>query len=462
MTEQAMTEQLATDLWDRFGKLSLDDVPASVRQVAHQCVLDWLGCALAGSSEPLAGILRDEFSQDEGVATLVGSNRRAGTLLASLVNGATGHALDFDDTHTQMGGHPTAPVLPAALALAEEQDRSGRDLLTALIVGLEIESQVGTAFGPEHYAKGWHQTATVGVFGAAAAASWLLGLNPEQFGWAFGIAASNAAGLKANFGTMTKPLHAGSAAERGLMAARLAARGFTANPDALGGNQGLAQAAGSGQLQMERFARWADDWLTPRTLFKYHAACYLTHAGIEATTAALQAGGVLRPSGIDAITLTVSPGILDVCGIPEPTTGLEAKFSLTGTQSLLVHGCDTGAIATYEDGPINRPEVQAFFKRVTVETDADLTTTQTRAFVVRDGQTHQADYDSGRPSVDLDEQGRKLRRKFDALAGPVVGRGQADTIAELVGTLPDLASVGTLTSLCRPAERTQSRESVDL
>ena len=426
-------------LWKRFERLDIDDLPSVVIQIAQHCILDWFGCAVAGSREPLAGILRDELGVQDGPATIVGTAVSTGMLQAALINGATGHALDFDDTHIVMGGHPTAPLLPAVLALAEDQGRTGADLLVAFVVGLEVESQLGTAIGGEHYAKGWHQTSTMGVFGAAAGCSWLLDLDSQRFGHAMGIAASNSAGLKANFGTMTKPFHAGHAAERGLLAARLAARGFTANSDAIHGNQGLAQAAGSGGLRFEKFDEHADAWLTDRTLFKYHAACYLTHAGIEATKAA-----VPDLTDINGIVITVNPTILDVCGIANPTTGLEAKFSLRGTQALLVNGADTGAVATYEDGPINEPAVQEFIERVTVETDESLHTTATRVVVSTPAGSYEGFADTGVPSTDLDGQGLKLRAKFNALVDPVLGPDVTSALADTISNLSDLNDVRAL------------------
>lgn len=424
--------ELTDRLWERFGSLRFEDLPDDVRIVAGQCVLDWLGCAIAGSREPLSQILRDEFATADGECTLVGTDLRAEPLRAAMVNGAAGHALDFDDTSNVMGGHATVPLLPAVLALAESHGRSGADVLTAYVVGMEVQSRIGTSIGPEHYGKGWHTTSTIGVFGAAAASAWLLQLDQAEFGAAMGIAASNAAGLKANFGTMTKPLHPGQAAERGLLAAKLAARGFTSNSDAIEGNQGLTQAAGNGGLDRDRMARLDGGWATPRTLFKHHAACHLTHAGIEATMSVLQ-GGVAN-SEVRGITMTVNPSILDVCGIREPRTGLEAKFSLKGTQSLLVHGVDTAAIAAFEDGPINRGDVQAFLRSVVVETDESLHTMATHVSVVTSDGAVEATADVSRPASDLVGQGAKLRAKFDALVEPILGAGAArlaETLAEL-------------------------------
>src|SRR5215207_2349779 len=233
------------DLWERFGRLRLEDVPDDVVTVGRQCVLDWFGCAIGGSGSELAHILRDEVASTPGSSSIVASSISCAAREAALVNGATGHALDFDDTHLEMGGHPTAPVWPAAFAVGEEIGAGGAEVLTAFIVGFEIESQVGRALGSRPYERGWHTTSTAGVFSATAAVSHLLGLDADQFANASGIAASQASGVKANFGTMTKPLHAGQAAERGALAARLARRGFTASAGAFEASQGLLQASGA-------------------------------------------------------------------------------------------------------------------------------------------------------------------------------------------------------------------------
>ncbi len=349
------------------------------------------------------------------------------------MNGAAGHALDFDDTHTVMGGHPSVPVFPAALALAEELDVSGAELLAAFVAGIEIESRLGAGIGPSHYAKGWHVTSSIGIFGATAAASRLLNLDTEQFGRAMGLAASQASGLKANFGTMTKPFHAGHAAERGLLSARLARRGFTANPDALDANQGLAQAAGDGQWHPERLDRHGD-WLLPQTLFKYHAACYLTHAAIEATGSIAD-----RPDDVDGVTLVVNPAILDVCGIPRPTTGLEAKFSLTATTAFAVLGIDTTDPASFTDANANDERVRTLVGNVVVTTDDRLRTTQARVDLHRGGTTRSAEYDSGVPATDLAAQGAKLRAKFAGLVDPVLGT-DAKALADRIDHITDLPS----------------------
>ncbi|MEO1062272.1 MAG: MmgE/PrpD family protein [Actinomycetota bacterium] len=437
---------LTDRLWERFGTLTVDDLPADVATVAHHCVLDWLGCAVAGSREPLSGILRDELATETGACSLVGSNRRADPLRAAMLNGAAGHALDFDDTSQVMGGHASVPLLPAVLAAAEAGRGSGADVVAAYATGMEVQARIGAAIGADHYRRGWHTTSTIGVFGAAAGVARLLQLDAAGFGTAMGIAASSASGLKANFGTMTKPLHPGQAAERGLLAARLAAAGYTADSGAVDGNQGFAQAAGDGALDDAELERWTDRWATPRTLFKLHAACHLTHAGIEATSSIL---GDLDADEIDEIRLTVNPGILDVCGIPEPQTGLEAKFSLTGTQALVAHGADTAAVETFADEPIRRPEVQAFLGRVVIDTDPSLPTMATRVALTAGGSTVGAAADVSRPAADLDAQGARLRTKFVALAGPVLGGERARLLADRIDALTAIDDVGELLALTR-------------
>ena len=434
----AMT--FAHDLWERFGGLRLDDVPDDVVTVAKQCILDWFGCALAGSQTDVADILREVVAITPGTSSIVASRLTSTAGGAALVNGAAGHALDFDDTHMEMGGHPTAPVWPAALAVAEEVGAGGGDLLTAFVVGFEVECQLGRALGAEPYERGWHTTSTAGVFGATAAVAHLLGLDVARFGHAAGIAVSQASGLKANFGTMTKPLHAGQAAERGVLAARLAERGFTANPAAFEGNQGLLQATGAADSAPARNVD-AARWSLHRTLFKYHASCYLTHAPIEA---ALAAGGRISPTDIDALVVAVHPALLDVCGIPWPTTGLEAKFSLRGTVALALLGDNTADPETFDDKRIVAEDVQSLLERVEVVTDSSLARTATRVRITTvDGSDLDGSFDSGVPAADLALQGQRLRQKFDALAAPVLGDG-ADLLAERVDLLERLGNAGAL------------------
>src|SRR5579863_9468978 len=214
--------QLTKVLANQASAVSYDALPEPVRALARQCVLDYFGVAMAGADDPLARILLDELEEAGGAAQagIIGHQARLPALSAALVNGAIGHALDYDDVNLAMPGHPSVAILPGLLALAEARQSSGHEVIAAFVAGYETACRIGMALRPGHYGRGFHATGTVGAFGAAAACARLLGLDGTQ-----------AAGLKSQFGTMCKPFHAGKAAQNGLLAARLAARGFSSRPD---------------------------------------------------------------------------------------------------------------------------------------------------------------------------------------------------------------------------------------
>ena len=401
------------DAWDKYGEITYDDIPDHVIQVANQCILDWFGCASVGCNEPLAKILRETFGYRAGSCSVIGSDLKLDAPTAALLNGATGHALDYDDTGSRTMCHSTAPVLPAALAIAEEIGASGKELVTAFIVGVEVLGRVAIAMGRDHYPRGFHTTATYGAFGATAAVAHLLKLPKDKYAIAMGLAASHASGVKANFGTMTKPFHPGHSAESGINSARLAANGFTANPDAVMGNQGFIGAASNPEDATEELIDARDEWLILGTLFKYHAACHLTHSAIESV---LSLKTSLDVEDLSSLTITVHPGLLDICGIPEPKTGLEGKFSLTGTASLALNGIDMADPETFVDEVISSEDVQRLIPKITVETDKTLTQFQSRvSWVDADQNAHEAFNDLSSPVSDYDAQGQKLETKFLSL-----------------------------------------------
>jgi 2-methylcitrate dehydratase PrpD len=431
----------------RFRTLRLGDLPAEALAVARHCLLDWLGCALAGTREPLSAILRDEIGGTAGEASLIGGGRAAARD-AALVNGAAGHALDFDDTHTGMGGHPTAPVLPAALALAESRGATGAALLAAFVAGLEVECRLGLYMGAEHYRLGWHSTGTLGTVGAAAAAAHLLELDETRWRQALGIAATQAAGLKASFGTMAKPLHAGNAARNGLFAAQIAARGFVGAPDAIDAPQGLAAAAANGRADAEKLHGAGDRFLIIDTLFKYHAACYLTHAGINAASSLR---GAIEPAVIESVELRVNPSLLSVCAIPEPRTGLELKFSLRGTTAMALLGVETADLASFSDAQARDAALVRLRDRVRLVTDPSLASTRAIISVAGQGEQRRAEYDSGLPERDLGRQWQRLLAKFRGLATPIIGARAAEHVIATVATIEQADSLKELLALTAPA-----------
>jgi len=415
-------------------------VPADVLSVAKHCVLDWLGVTLAGASEPAARILYEQLVQsDRGdEASLLGLRARSSLQSAALFHGTAAHALDYDDTHWGVQGHPTAPVLSAIWGLAQREHSSGRALLTALITGVEVECLLGRWLNPEHYARGFHATGTLGTFGAAAAAAHILQLDDTTWLHAIGLAGTQAAGLKSAFGSMAKPLHVGRAAQAGLGAALLAKGGFTGCADILGDAQGFAATHGAVSSPLSA----STGYEITETLFKYHAACHLTHATIEALLGLARA----QPIAVDEIVrveLSVDTTCLGVCAIDRPETGLEAKFSLKATAAMALLGQATEDPSTFTNEAARAPQLRALMQKVHVGIRPMAATRTELRVRLRDGRVREASHDSGIPERNLPLQAEKLARKFarvtplsaaacDALQACVESLEQLDDVCELV------------------------------
>lgn len=440
-------------LAENSSGLSFDKLPADVVFVARQCILDWLGVTIAGSSDPLVQILRDSARADGGDphATLIGVADRGSVRQAALINGSAGHALDYDDVLRPLGGHPTAPIMPAVLALAERHGLDGAALLTAFVAGLETEARVGLFVGGGHYEAGWHATATVGTFGAAAGSARSMGLNAEQTATALGIAATQAAGLKSMFGTMCKPLHAGKAAENGLLAADLASRGFTSRSDALECFQGFGYTQTDTVSPTAALEDLGSLFYAPRTQFKYHAACYGTHSPIEAARKARLNPGFNR-DGVAKIELKVHPRCLSVCNIQEPETGLEVKFSLRHTAALSLSDAPTGDLHLYSVKTATDPDYVALRRKVTVSGDADLNRNGSEIIVHQtDGTVIREVADLTVPSPDFNDTWNRLQEKFRAIVTPVVGDKKAETVVRMVSDLENQGDLSALLKACVPS-----------
>jgi 2-methylcitrate dehydratase PrpD len=448
---QTASHGLTRALAEQARTLSYADLPDDVRALARQCVLDYVACTLAGAKEELADILLAEMAEQGGVpiATVIGRAERLPVLSAALVNGAASHALDFDDVNLAMTGHPTVVLLSALLALAEERGSSGVDVITAFVAGYELQCRLGLLLAPGHYnVLGFHATGTLGSFGAAAACAHLLGLDAEQFATALGIAGTQAAGLKSMFGTMCKPLHAGKAAYHGLLAARLAKRGFTSRADVLECPQGFARTHSPDFNPAEALATPPGGFHIRNNLFKYHAACYMTHAPIEAARR-LREQHALTPDRIARIRLSLDETCDRVCNIPAPRNGLEAKFSLRLTTAMALAGVDTGGLGSYSEATAADPTLIAL--RDMVEFDFQSGRPNTLAdleLVLTDGSRVAASYDAGVPSNDVDEQGRRIEEKFTSLAEPILGAAKTRALIGEIGRFDGLRDLRGVMHLC--------------
>jgi 2-methylcitrate dehydratase PrpD len=444
---QGLTRTLA----EQARLLTYSDIPDDVRAWARQCMLDYLACTVAGAAEELTMLLLAEMQEQGGVpaATVVGHAGRLPVAAAALVNGAASHALDFDDVNLAMPGHPSVAILPALLALAEARGAGGADVLTAFVAGYELQCRLGRTIAPGHYdGLGFHATGTVGSFGAAAACAHLLGLDAEKFAVALGIAGTQAAGLKSMFGTMCKPLHAGKASYNGLLAAKLAARGFTSRADVLECPQGFARTHSPDFVPERALESPAGGWHIRHNLFKYHAACYLTHAPIEAARK-LRAQHNVAPERVERIRLQLDEACDRVCNIPAPRTGLEAKFSLRLTTAMGLAGVDTGRLGTYSEAVAADPVLIGLRDKVEFDFSQHQPNTLAQLEVLlTDGSRITATHDSGVPATDVADQGRRLAEKCTALVEPVLGAPRAAALIELAGRLDQLADVRTLMQQC--------------
>lgn len=426
----AATAGLTAALAARSSALDFAELPGDVVELSRQALTDWFGVTVAGSREPAVVALLDVLAPAGEGATVIGHGRRLPPRDAALVNGVASHVLDFDDVHLLGPCHVTVAVLPAVLALGERHGAVGAELITAYVAGYETACRVAAAVGREPYGRGFHATGTIGTFGAAAACARLLELDAAATARALGIAASEAAGLKCNMGTMTKSLHAGRACEAGLLAAELAARGFTSSPRAIEAEQGFAAVSG---VDAERAAAPADPeggWHVRRNLFKHHAACWFTHSAIEGMRE-LALRHKPDPSQVRAITLHVSEVELGACVIPAPATGLEVKFSIAHLAAMALLGRDTFTIG---DEAAHDPEVIELRERVALVADAAPGAPTQVEVELGGGEVLRAAVDVNTPASDLALQRRRIEEKFRALAAPVLGaRASHELLALLDG-----------------------------
>jgi 2-methylcitrate dehydratase PrpD len=323
---------LALELAKRINGLSFNELPDAAIHWAKVGILDTVGVTLAGAREDATRIVEGVTTRGaSGPSLLFGGGRRTGALDAALVNGVASHALDFDDCNNTIGGHPSAPILPALFALADEIGASGRDFLAAYVAGFETECKIAMGVHFHHYTKGWHPTATLGVFGSAAACSKLLGLPEDKVATALSIAASLASGIKANFGTMTKPLHVGHCTRNGLFAALIARDGFTAGDRAFEHKQGYFNVFnGEGHYDAGKILPgWAKplDIVKPGIAIKQYPCCGSTHSALDVILALAREH---KPSAgdIERVDVWTHTRRLEHTNRPDPKSNLDAKFSV--------------------------------------------------------------------------------------------------------------------------------------
>ncbi|MBM9593864.1 MmgE/PrpD family protein [Roseitranquillus sediminis] len=467
-------EPIALGLARRIRAIQAKDLTQKSRSRAVIGIVDTIGVTLAGSGEDCVRILKATpgIADAPGPSALMGGEGRVSMLDAALINGTASHALDYDDFSAVLGGHQSVPLVAPLFALAEAEEKSGTDLVAAYAAGVEIESRLARAVHWHHYDKGWHPTATLGTIAAAGACAHMMGLDDERTAAALSIAVSQSAGVKANFGTMTKPLHVGLCGRAGLFSALLARQGFTASAEAFEHRQGFFEVFnGAGKYDA---ARLFDGWGAPMELeddglaLKLWPCCGSAHAAIAAALE-LRKAESLTAEDIDAIEVMPHPRRLRHTDTPRPRTPLEGKFSV---QYVVARALADGAVSLrhFEPDAVTEPRIVALLERLEArghpEMD-DTTASQWAAEVVvrtKDGRTlsHRID--------DLMAGGRTMPASpaslFDKFEDCAERALPSDRVAalferlETIDTVKDMAAVGRMLMAAaapvKPASRPQA------
>jgi 2-methylcitrate dehydratase PrpD len=444
---------LAQELAARIVATSFDDIGEAARHYARIGLLDTIAVGIAGVDDEASRIARKVVGGSTGEALVWGTGERVAPLEAAFVNGVSSNVLDFDDCTDNLGGHPSSPILPALIALAEEQGASGRDLLTAYVVGFEVETGLGRGVNFHHYEKGWHPTATLGVFGAAAACAKLMGLDAAQTTYALGLCASLAAGVKSNLGSMAKPMHVGNCSRNGLMAARLAAEGFTSNADALEHHQGFLEVFnGAGTYDIGRIlAKWGTPWdiEMPGIAIKQYPCCLSTQAVVDAMIRLVQ-DHQLRSGSVARIDARISGRRLEHTNRPAPRSALDAKLSAQYVLARAVMEREV-TLAHFDGDSYRDGDVREVMTRVHVAPLDEETLTREGDFfadvavTLNDGRTVSGSID--RPighhaGVPLDSD--KLKAKYDACVRDRLTTAQSQGFYEAIQSLEQAPSIRTL------------------
>jgi len=416
----------------------------AVDHAAHRTFLNWLGCAVGAAEHESvhAALAAVRLLQPAPQASVLGRRDKVDMASAALLNGISSHTFDFDDTHLKTIIHPAGPVASALLALAEHTGASGRSLIDALVLGIDVSCRVGNTMYPDHYDRGWHITGSTGTVGAAAACARLLGQSEAQTAMALGIAASQPIGMREQFGSMTKPFHPGGAARAGLMSALLAQQGFTASPKALEAPRGMMQTISTKNDWSEITRGLGQEFEIALNTFKPFACGIVIHPCIDGC-AQLRAQGI-TPEQIASLEIRVHSLVLELTGKKEPADGLQAKFSV-------YHGCAAGlmfgraAEEEFSDAIVTRPDMVALRRKVvaTVDDGIDESAADITA-VLTDGRRVQVRVEHAIGSLQNPMTDAQLEAKFHGLSDAVLGVAQT---SELIGAAWALGSASTTQAL---------------
>jgi len=430
------------------------DIPEKVRHEAARSLLNWVGCAVGASRHETVERALAALSEFSGPreATVLGRGEKLDIMLAALMNGTTSHTFDFDDTHLKTIIHPSGPVASAILALAERKPVKGADFLHAFILGVEAECRIGNAVYPSHYDVGWHITATAGVFGAAAAAGRLLGLNEQQMVWALGIAATQSSGLREMFGSMVKPMHPGNAARNGLIAALLASKNFTSAEQGIEGRRAFANVLATERNYGEITDKLGETWEIALNTYKPFACGIVEHPAIDGCIQ-LRNEHKIKADDIESIALRVHPLVLELTGKKAPRVGLEGKFSVYHSCAVaIIHGA--AGEAQYSDETVRNPGVIALRDRVTADVEHGMHEDQVHVTIkLKNGKVlerfvEHAVGSLARPMSDTDLEG-----KFRGLVEGILLKAETERLIGLCWDVAKLKDAGEVARASVPGRK---------
>ena len=422
----------------------------AVDHEAHRTFMNWLGCAVGAAQHEaaVAALAAINLLEPAKQASVLGRREKVDMASAALINGITSHTFDFDDTHLKTIIHPAGPVASAVLAMAEHLGNSGREVVDAIVIGIDVSCRVGNAMYPDHYDRGWHITGSTGTLGAAAACARLLKLDVQKTAMALGIAASQPIGMREQFGTMTKPFHPGGAARAGLMSALLAKSGFTSSPKAIEAPRGMMQTISTKNDWNEITHDLGERFEITFNSYKPFACGIVIHPSIDACAQLRQQG--VMPDQIERIELKVHSLVLELTGKKEPQDGLQAKFSV-------YHGCAAGLTFGYaaedefSDAVVNRPDMVALRRKVvaTVDDSIDEASADVTA-VLLDGRRVHMFVEHAIGSLKNPMSDTQLEAKFRGMSDPILGAGRTSELIRASWAIGKAANVTDLTTLAAP------------
>lgn len=426
------------------------DLPDDVRHEGARSLLNWMACALGGSRHETVERALAALAPFSGPAqaTILGRSERLDILHVALMNGISSHVLDFDDTHSANLVHPSGPVASAILALSEYRPVTGAEFLHAFILGIEAECRIANAVFPTHYDLGWHITGTAGVFGAAAAAGKLIGLDSLQMSWALGIAGTQSSGLREMFGSMCKSLHPGRAAQNGLAAALLASKNFTSSDRVLEAPRGFAHVMATDRDFSKITAGLGEGFEIRFNTYKPYACGLVIHPVIDGCVQLRNEHG-LAPGDIESIELTVNPLVLDLTGIRSPQTGLQGKFSVFHSAAVAVI---YGAAGEREcsDECVRDGTVVTLREKIEARAESGMAKdAAVVAIMLSDGRKLERHVEHAIGSLDRPMSDGDLEAKFRGLADSVLTADQTD---RLIGLCWDVTALEDAGELARAAQ----------